>query len=117
VALTPEADRTPDREADPVHDAKRWRLSRALAVALGRVHERSAIPDLMAAMEAGCLYFPALAQVPLALARLDASEALPLLERLWHYAEVNTERHIQLAARYLRGELTRAELERLANPG
>lgn len=116
MALQDDADHSPDLAADPDRDAKRWRLSRALATALGRIGEQAAIPDLTAAMAAGALYFPALAQVPLALARLDAHNALPLLESLWNYFEINTEKHIRLAVRYLRHELTRAEFEQACNP-
>lgn len=116
-ALEPDADRTPDEEADPVEDVKRWRLERACVRALGLVGYREATPLLGRLLAEGRLFFPALAQVPLALARLDARDQLALLERLWDHAEANTRRHIRLAVQYLRGEIDRAMLEATANPG
>jgi hypothetical protein len=115
-ALFAGEDHSHDRTTDPVAGVKRHRLKRMVITALGLLGDARAIPLLEAAMARGTDFFPALSQVPVALARLDSTGSLPVLEKNRDFFESNTRLHVRLALRYLSGEIDRARFEALVNP-
>jgi hypothetical protein len=108
---------TPDTGNDTEQARKQWRLRRALVTSLGLTGYREAVPTLLGMLKEGRAYFALGAQVPVALARLDALECLPELESQWNHPEGNTVIAIRAAARYLRREITRVEFEEKVGPG
>ncbi len=116
VALAPGADRSPDTTIDPVEGAKRYRLMQALTIALGRLGDARAVAPLEGIMARGTAFFPALAQVPVALARLGSPTSVKVLEAHWDYGEINVRVHVRLALAYLKGEIGRTEFETRVNP-
>ncbi len=108
---------TPDTENDTGQARKQWRMRRALVHALGCIGYRNAIPTLMLMLRNGKDYYTLSAQVPVALARLEAVESLPELEAQWHHPESNTKTAIRAAARYLRREIDRNAFEKIVGPG
>lgn len=116
VALAAGADRSPDTTIDPVEGAKRYRLMQALTIALGRLGDARAVAPLEGIMARGTAFFPALAQVPVALARLGSPTSIKILEAQWDYGEINVRVHVRLALAYLRGEIGRTEFETRVNP-
>ena len=115
-ALFAGEDHSPDTETDPVVGVKRHRLKRMVITALGLLGDPRAIPLLEHAMARGTDFFPALSQVPVALARLNSTGSIPLLEKNRDFFEWNTRAHVRLALRYLQGEIDRAAFEREVNP-
>jgi len=67
-------------------------------------------------MARGTEFFPALAQVPVALARLGSPGSIKVLEAQWDYGEINVRVHVRLALACLKGEIGRAEFEMRVNP-
>ena len=116
VALSPRADHSPDPTLDPVAGAKRYRLTQALVIALGRLGDARAVAPLERIMARGTEFFPALAQVPVALARLGSPGSIEVLEPQWDYGEINVRVHVRLALACLKGEIGRAEFEMRVNP-
>ena len=108
---------TPDIENDNEQVRKQWRLRRALVHALGCIGYREAIPTLMSILKNGKDYYTLSAQVPVALARVEAVESLPELEAQWHHPESNTMTAVRAAARYLRREIDRNAFEKIVGPG
>ncbi len=115
-ALFAGEDHSHDLGTDPVVGVKRHRLKRMVVTALGLLGDRVAIPLLERAMARGTDFFPALSQVPVALARLDSTGSIPILEKNRDFFEWNTRAHVRLALRYLKREIDRAAFERLVNP-
>jgi hypothetical protein len=108
---------TPDTENDTDQARKQWRLRRALVHTLGCIGYRDAIPTLIGMLKNGKEYYTLSAQVPVALARLEAVESLSELEAQWHHPESNTMTAIRAAARYLRREIDRNTFEKIVGPG
>ncbi len=108
---------TPDTENDTIPARKQWRMRRALVHALGCTGYRNAIPTLMLMLKNGKDYYTLSAQVPVALARLEAVESLPELEAQWHHPEGNTMVAIRAAVKYLRREIDRDSFEKIVGPG
>lgn len=108
---------TPDTETPVPQGAKRWRLRRALATALGNIGHQPAVPTLTAMLERNQDFFACLSQVPVALGRLGAASALPALRRRWDHPEINIQVNVRLAVRFLDGEIPRADFESGIGPG
>ena len=108
---------TPDTENDTIQARKQWRMRRALVHALGCIGYREAVPVLMGMLRDGREYFALSAQIPVALARLEAVGSLPELEAQWHHPEGNTMVAIRAAVRYLRREIDRCSFEKIVGPG
>jgi hypothetical protein len=115
-ALEDGVDKTPDLTIDPVEGTKRYRLKRALITALGRLGDKQAIEPLEKIMTRGDDFFVALAQVPIALARLGSISSIPILENNWDYGEVNVRIHVRLAHDYMIGKISKTEFEKQVNP-
>ncbi len=115
-ALEDGVDRSPDTTIDPVEGTKRFRLKRALVTALGRLGDNRAVAPLERIMARGTDFFPALAQVPVALARLGSPGSIAVLQRHWDYGEINVRLHVRLALAFLKGEIGRTEFENRVNP-
>jgi hypothetical protein len=115
-ALEDGVDKTPDLTIDPVEGTKRYRLKRALITALGRLGDNQAVEPLEKIMAHGNDFFPALAQVPIALARLGSISSIPILEDNWDYGEVNVRIHVRLAHEYMTGKISKTEFEKQVNP-
>ena len=96
--------------------AKRYRLKRALITALGRLGDERAVVPLERIMARGTDFFPALAQVPVALARLGSPGSKTVLLSNWDYGEINVRVHVRLALAYLNGEISQTEFETRVNP-
>ena len=94
---------------------KRWRLKRAVVTALGRLGDPQAVPPLLAALERDTDFFPVAAQLPLALARLGATPAIPILRSRVDHGEFNARVNIRLALAYLTGEIDSRQFETQAN--
>lgn len=116
IALEAGADKSMDPTIDPVAGTKRYRLTQALVTALGRLGDRRAVATLERIMTRGTDFFPALAQVPVALARLGSSSSIAVLQRQWDYGEINVRVHVRLALAFLNGEIRRVEFESRVNP-
>jgi len=116
IALEADADKSMDPTIDPVAGTKRYRLTQALVTALGRLGDRRAVATLERIMTRGTDFFPALAQVPVALARLGSSSSIAVLQRHWDYGEINVRVHVRLALAFLNGEISRTEFESRVNP-
>ena len=116
-ALAPGVDYTPDPELDPVADAKGGRLRQAIIAALGLIGDHRACAPLRQALRAADDHFLTLSQVPIALARLEDREAIPLLRAMTDHFEVNVRTHVHLALDFLEGRLTREAFEQQVNPG
>ncbi len=108
---------TPDPNIEHPAGVKRWRLRLALVHALGCIGYAEATSTLRDMLKADTDYYCLTAQVPVALARLNATEAIPDLEAQWHHPEVNTQVAIQLAVQYLKDEISRHEFEQRIGPG
>jgi hypothetical protein len=115
-ALTADADHSPDTTIDPVEGAKRYRLTQALVIALGRLGDARAVVPLERIMARGTDFFPALAQVPVALARLGNPGSIAVLQRQKDYGEINVQTHVRLALDLLNGEISGIEFETRVNP-
>jgi hypothetical protein len=115
-ALKKDADHSLDTTIDQVEGSKRYRLTLALVIALGRLGDARAVVPLEQIMARGTDFFPALAQVPVALARLGSSGSIAVLQRQQNYGEINVQTHVRLALAYLNSEISRAELESRINP-
>ncbi|MEI6519856.1 MAG: HEAT repeat domain-containing protein [bacterium] len=115
-ALEDGVDKTPDLTIDPVEGTKRYRLKRALITALGRLGDKQAVEPLENIMACGDDFFPALAQVPIALARLGSESSIPILENNWDYGEVNVRIHVHLAHEYMTGKISKTDFEKQVNP-
>ena len=115
-ALEEGVDHSPDTTIDPVEGAKRYRLKRALVTALGCLGDARAVAPLERIMARGTDFFPALAQVPVALARLGSPGSIAVLQPQWDYGEVNVRVHVRLALALLKGEIGRTEFETRVNP-
>jgi hypothetical protein len=102
-------------EAPPPLAVKRWRVKRAVVSALGRLGDARAIPPLLKAMERDSDFFPVASQLPLALARLGATAAIPLLRTRTDHGEFNARLHIRLALAYLTGAIDRRQFEEQSN--
>jgi len=116
IALEEGADHSLDTTIDPVEGTKRYRLKRALVTALGRLGDERAVVPLERIMARGSDFFPALAQVPVALARLGSSSSKAVLQQQWDYGEINVRVHVRLAFAYLNGEISKTEFETRVNP-
>lgn len=115
-ALMAGADHSPDTTIDPVEAAKRYRLTQALVIALGRLGDARAVAPLERIMARGTDFFPALAQVPVALARLGSPGSIAVLQRQKDYGEINVRTHVRLAMDFLTGGMSRTEFETRVNP-
>jgi hypothetical protein len=115
-ALMADADHSPDTTIDPVEGAKRYRLTQALVIALGRLGDARAVAPLERIMARGTDFFPALAQVPVALARLGNPGSIAVLQRHKDYGEINVQTHVRLALDLLNGEISGIEFETRVNP-
>lgn len=115
-ALKVEADYSPDNTIDPVEGAKRYRLTQALVIALGRLGDTRAVAPLELIMERGTDFFPALAQVPVALARLGSPGSVAVLQLHKDHGEINVRTHVRLALNFLNGEISGREFETRVNP-
>ena len=115
-ALMADADHAPDTTIDPVEGTKRYRLTQALVIALGRLGDARAVAPLERIMARGTDFFPALAQVPVALARLGSPGSVAVLQRQQDYGEINVQTHVRLALEFLNGEISGTEFETRVNP-
>lgn len=115
-ALKAGADHSPDTTIDPVEGAKRYRLTQALVIALGRLGDARAVAPLERIMARGTDFFPALAQVPVALARLGNPGSVAVLQLHKDYGEINVQTHVRLALDFLNGEINGTEFETRVNP-
>ena len=115
-ALMAGADHSPDTTIDPVEGSKRYRLTQALVIALGRLGDVRAVAPLERIMARGTDFFPALAQVPVALARLGSPGSIAVLQRQKDYGEINVRTHVRLAMDFLTGGMSRTEFETRVNP-
>jgi hypothetical protein len=115
-ALMADADHSPDTTIDPVEGTKRYRLTQALVIALGRLGDARAVAPLERIMARGTDFFPALAQVPVALARLGSPGSVVVLQRQQDYGEINVQTHVRLALDFLNGEINGTEFETRVNP-
>jgi HEAT repeat protein len=115
-ALKAEADYSPDNTIDPVESAKRYRLTQALIIALGRLGDTRAVAPLERIMARGTDFFPALAQVPVALARLGSPGSVAVLQLHKDHGEINVRTHVRLALDFLNGEISGREFEVRINP-
>ncbi len=115
-ALMAGADHSPDTTIDPVEGAKRYRLMQALVISLGRLGDARAVAPLERIMARGTDFFPALAQVPVALARLGSPGSIAVLQHQQDYGEINVRTHVRLAMDFLNGEISRTEFETRVNP-
>ena len=115
-ALEAGADHSPDTTIDPVEGTKRYRLTQALVIALGRLGDARAVAPLERIMARGTDFFPALAQVPVALARLGSPGSVAVLQRQQDYGEINVQTHVRLALDFLNGEISGTEFETRVNP-
>ena len=115
-ALKAEADYSPDNTIDPVESAKRYRLTQALIIALGRLGDTRAVAPLERIMARGTDFFPALAQVPVALARLGSPGSVAVLQLHKDHGEINVRTHVRLALNFLNGEISGREFEVRINP-
>ncbi|OPZ30338.1 MAG: hypothetical protein BWZ02_00824 [Lentisphaerae bacterium ADurb.BinA184] len=97
--------------AFPEADKRRFRLKAVLLEALGRLGAHEAAGLVIRTLERGADFYPALVQACLAAARLELTEALPVLDRYAVYPEVNAQRASILAARRIRGEISGTEFE------
>ena len=95
---------------------KRYRLTQALVIALGRLGDARAVAPLERIMARGTDFFPALAQVPVALARLGSPRSVAVLQRQQDYGEINVQTHVRLALGFLNGEISGTEFEVRINP-
>lgn len=115
-ALMAGADHSPDTTIDPVEGAKRYRLTQALVISLGRLGDARAVTPLEQIMARGTDFFPALAQVPVALARLGSPSSIAVLQRQQDYGEINVRTHVHLALDFLNAEISGIEFETRVNP-
>ena len=115
-ALMADADHSPDTTIDPVEGTKRYRLTQALVIALGRLGDARAVAPLERIMARGTDFFPALAQVPVALARIGSPGSVAVLQRQQDYGEINVRTHVRLALDFLNGEISGTEFEARVNP-
>jgi hypothetical protein len=61
-------------------------------------------------------FFPALAQVPVALARLGSPGSVAVLQLQQDYGKINVQTHVRLALDFLNGEINGTEFETRVNP-
>ena len=115
-ALKAGVDHSPDTTIDPVEGAKRYRLTQALVIALGRLGDARAVAPLERIMARGTDFFPALSQVPVALARLGSPGSVAVLQLHKDYGEINVQTHVRLALDFLNGEINGTEFESRVNP-
>lgn len=108
---TPHAIEGDDPDMPRPLGVKRWRLQRAVTTALGKIGDRRAVAPLEAALTRCTDFFPVTSMLPVALGRLGATSCIPILQRHWNHAEINTRLHARLALRLLEGEIGRAEFE------
>jgi hypothetical protein len=67
-------------------------------------------------MARGTDFFPALAQVPVALARLGSPGSVAVLQLHKDHGEINVQTHVLLALDFLNGEINGTEFETRVNP-
>ena len=90
---------------------KRWRVRRAVISALGRIGDPRAVAPIEQALIRCDDFFPVTSQLAVALGRLGSQTSIPVLERFFHHAEVNTQVHARLSLALIRGTIDRAVFE------
>jgi len=90
---------------------KRWRVRRAVISALGRIGDPRAVVPIEQALSRCDDFFPVTSQLAVALGRLGSQTSIPVLERFFHHAEINTQVHARLSLALIRGTIDRAVFE------
>ena len=90
---------------------KRWRVKRAVVTALGKIGDARAAAPIEAALARCNDFFPVTSQLAAALGRIGSPTSIPVLERHYHHAEINTQVHSRLALALLKGEIDRSTFE------
>ncbi|MHC4886757.1 MAG: HEAT repeat domain-containing protein [Planctomycetota bacterium] len=114
-AIADGVDHSPNPDLDPVKDAKGGRLRQSVIIALGLIGDTRACAPLREAMAEAKDHFLTLSQVPVALARLDDEEAIPVLQAQSDFFEVNVMKYVGRALDYLEGRTTRDQFESEVN--
>ena len=82
-----------------------------MITALGRIGDPRAVEPIEKALVRCDDFFPVTSQLAVALGRLGSSSSIPVLERHFHHAEINTRVHARLSLALLKGEIDRATFE------